>query len=110
MYQPSAVHQPTTHKPPATPKGARRRLRLLMFVMLLFLAWAVVTLVGQTGKVNSGQKDLEQLKRELAQVKEKNAQLNLEMVRYNDDEFIGQKARKELNMTKDGETLYDLQE
>jgi len=81
-----------------------------MLGVFCFLAWAGVTFVGQMGKYNASQGELERAKKELAIVREQNAQQHLEKNKYNDDDFIKQKARSEYQMTGEGETLYKLTE
>ncbi|MCC3377466.1 cell division protein FtsL [Cohnella sp. REN36] len=75
--------------------GAKRRLKLLLFVVVLFLSWAAYTLIVQqyhTGERNS---QLQAAKDKLTEVQQKNEQLQKEIERLNDDEYIGQIARQQ---------------
>lgn len=100
----------TLHKAKAkqsnTPKGTRRRLRLLFFVMLCFMGWAGLTLWDQFGTFNTKAAKLAELEAKLAVVKEQNEQYKLQLIRLEDPEYIEQLLRKELHMTKEGETLF----
>ncbi|AHD07629.1 septum formation initiator family protein [Paenibacillus larvae] len=86
--------------------GTRRRMRLIMIVFAAFLLWAGVTLWGQYGMMKEKEAANKQLDQQLEQVKKQNENLQKEITRLGDDEYIEQKIRQELNYTKEGETLF----
>lgn len=87
-------------------RGVRRRLRLLMVLFLCFMGWAGVTLWDQMVKVDAKDAELERLEQRLADTVQDNEAYQHEITRLNDPEYLEQLIRKDLNMTKDGETLY----
>ncbi|MFC4303150.1 FtsB family cell division protein [Cohnella boryungensis] len=91
----------TTAKPAAA--GARRRLKLLLFVIVLFMSWAVYVLISQYAQINDRSGQLEEANRNLSDAQAKNDELELQIARLNDDEYIGQIARKEYGLGLPGE-------
>ncbi|MCR8645856.1 septum formation initiator family protein [Paenibacillus sp. N1-5-1-14] len=89
-----------------TSKKSGRKLRLLPVFLLCFLGWALVTLWDQQSMLKDKQSQLQDLSKELAQVQQTTEAAKKEIARLNDKEYIEQKIRKELNYTKDGETLF----
>jgi cell division protein DivIC len=93
-------------KPQGSYKGTRRRLRLLMVVVLCFMGWAAFTLWDQLDQVNAKTSELKMLESKLVETQAENEAYHKEIERLNDPEYIEQRIRKDLNMTKDGETLF----
>ncbi|WP_391571288.1 septum formation initiator family protein [Cohnella sp.] len=89
----------------ATPvvAGARRRLKLLLFVVVLFLSWAGYVLIVQSGQIDDRASQLEEVNLKLTDAQAKNEELQLQIARLNDDEYIGQLARKEHGLGLPGE-------
>lgn len=89
----------------ATPSaiGARRRLRLLMIVMVMFLSWAAYILANQYGQMNDRRDELQETNRKLTDAQAKSDALKQETTRLNDPEYIGQIARKDQGMGLPGE-------
>lgn len=89
----------------ATPAatGARRRLKLLLFVFILFLSWAGYVWITQSGQINDRLSQLEEVNHKLTDAQAKNEELQLQIARLNDDEYIGQLARKEHGLGLPGE-------
>lgn len=87
-------------------RGRRRRLRLLMVVVLCVVCWGGMKWFQQQQEISAKVQQLQQLEGELAEVKEYNENLKLQIVRLNDDEYIEQLLRKMLHMTKEGERLF----
>ncbi|MEF2968730.1 septum formation initiator family protein [Paenibacillus sp. M1] len=83
--------------------GARRRMRLWMSFMVLFLGWAGYTYIDQSGEIGNKQHELA----ERQAVKDENDQalnqLKYELNRLNDPEYIGQIAMKKYGLYKPGE-------
>src|SRR5690554_6780688 len=87
-------------------KGARRRMRLLMVALVFFMGWAAVTLWDQMDKVDAKNSELEILESQLSEVQNKNQEFQTEIDRLHDPEYIEQRIRKDLQMTREGEILF----
>jgi cell division protein DivIC len=95
----------------ATPAaiGARRRLRLLMFVMILFLSWAAYTMINQHGQMSDRHAELRDAGNKLTDAEKKSDALKQEIVRLNDKEYISQIARKEQGFGLPGEQRIEIE-
>lgn len=87
-------------------KGARRRIRIMMLFLILFIGWAAATLWDQIDRVGAKNSELEILEAKLEEVQLENEAYHLEIERLNDPEYIEQRIRKDLQMTREGETLF----
>lgn len=83
--------------------GMRRRLKLLLVVVLLFAGWAVYNLFVQNHRSSVRSEQLREVKGKLQDIEQKNQNLQKEIQRLNDPEYIGQIARKEQGMGLPGE-------
>jgi cell division protein DivIC len=83
--------------------GARRRLKILLFVMVIFMSWAAYTLFDQYGQINSRSSQMRETDKKLTDAQAKSDALKLEIIRLNDPEYIGQIARKDQGMGLPGE-------
>lgn len=86
--------------------GTRKRLRLLMIVLVCFMAWAGMTFWEQVGKVNAKVSSLNQSEAKLAVVQKQNEEYKIDILRLNDKEYIEQRVRKEFQMKRPGEKIY----
>lgn len=91
---------------PHIDKGARRRKRLLGLIVLCFMVWAGTTIVQQEEFFSAKLAQVSALEQKLEAVKAENERLKLEYTRLNDPEYIEQKAKKDQQMIRDGETLF----
>ncbi|CAI6084687.1 FtsB family cell division protein [Cohnella sp. JJ-181] len=82
--------------------GVKRRLKLLLLMVVLFMSWAIYTLIVQQQHTTERSTQLHDVKTKLAEVQSKNDTLKKEITRLNDDEYIGQIARQQ-GMTRPGE-------
>jgi cell division protein DivIC len=89
----------------ATPvmTGARRRLKLLLFVLVLFMSWAAYVLIVQYGQISDRKGQLHEADQKLTDAQAKNEELKMHIARLNDDEYISQIARKEHGLGFPGE-------
>ncbi|RKP45415.1 septum formation initiator family protein [Cohnella endophytica] len=89
----------------ATPvmTGARRRLKLFLFVIVLFMSWALYVLIVQHGQLNDRSGQLHEVNQKLTDAQAKNEALKQQVARLNDDEYLGQIARKEHGLGLPGE-------
>lgn len=86
-----------------TVTGARRRLKLLLFVVALFMCWALYIFVTQYGQISARSSQLNEVNKKLADAETKSIQLQQQVVRLNDPEYISQIARKEQGLGIPGE-------
>jgi cell division protein DivIC len=89
----------------ATPvtTGARRRLKLLLFIMVIFMSWALYVIVVQYGQISDRSGQLREADKKLTDAQTKSEALKQQIARLNDDEYIGQIARKEHGLGLPGE-------
>ena len=87
-------------------RGTKRRLRLLMIVVLSFFGWAAFTFWNQAGSLSDKSEKLTALNQQLAEVRKTNENFKQQVTRLNDDEYVEQKARKDFQMTRKGDTLF----
>ncbi|MOA12004.1 Cell division protein FtsL [compost metagenome] len=92
-----------TGQVPAKPMGARRRIRLWMALMILFVGWAGYTYFAQAGEITAKSEQLEEYKDSMSASEQSLNQLKYEVDRLNDPEYIGQIAMKKYGLYKPGE-------
>ncbi len=83
--------------------GVRRRLKLLLFIMVLFMSWALYVLIVQYGQISDRSGQLQEADKKLSDTQATNADLEQQIARLNDPEYIGQIARKEHGLGLPGE-------
>lgn len=83
----------TAAAPTAT--GVRRRLRLWLLLMVVFLSWAAYTLYNQYTQMNERSAQLQEANRKLSEAEKTSEMLEQEIIRLDDPEYIGQMARKQ---------------
>lgn len=84
--------------------GARRRLRIWMLFMVLFLGWAIYTFIMQSIHLAEKKEELAQHQVQKQKADAAFAQSQSEVKRLEDPEYIGQVARKQYGMYLPGET------
>jgi len=94
------------NRAPSANRGRRTRLRLLFIALFAFMSWAGMTLWDQLGQVQAKKAELERAMARLEEAKEANERYKLEIIRLHDAEYIEQLLRRELHMTREGETLF----
>jgi cell division protein DivIC len=89
----------------ATPvmAGARRRLKLLLFIMVIFMSWALYVITVQYGQISNRSGQLREADKKLTDAQAKSEALKQQIARLNDPEYIGQIARKEHGLGMPGE-------
>lgn len=97
---------PKTGKPEQSNKGARRRIRLLAFVMVGFSTWAALILWNQQDRLSVKASQVQELDQRLTEAAQANESFRKEVERLNDPEYILQKVRKEYHYSRPGETLF----
>ncbi|MBH5320712.1 septum formation initiator family protein [Paenibacillus sp. GSMTC-2017] len=82
---------------------ARRRYRIWMTFIVLFMGWAAYTLFGQMQQQKATNVKLTTIESGLEASKLQTEALKREVERLNDPEYISQLATKEQGMVKQGE-------
>lgn len=96
----------TQTQPKSNSKGTRRRFRIAAVILLGFLTWAGVTFWGQHGKISEKRAEMQQIKQELTDEQKRKADLQQEIARLHDPEYLEQVIRSELNYARAGETRF----
>lgn len=81
----------------------RRRSRIMQFMIGLFVIWTIYRLIMQVIAHQEANERIAQLQIQLDQSKKSLAELQNEVKRLNDPEYIEQVAREQHNMIKPGE-------
>ncbi|WP_435923262.1 FtsB family cell division protein [Paenibacillus sp. DYY-L-2] len=92
----------TTAKSPKS-TGARRRIRLWMGFMAVFIGWACYTYIAQSGEIGAKADQLAQQQATKEENEQILNQLKYELNRLQDPEYIGQIAMKKYGLYKPGE-------
>ena len=87
-------------------RGARRRIRLFLMLILAFIGWAMMMMYQQAAVAEEKLGKLAELEAKMNEVRERNEMLKLEVTRLNDPEYIEQRAKADFQMVRDGETLF----
>lgn len=85
--------------------GTKRRFKLWMMFIVLFMGWAGYTIFGQMQQKNATGVKLTTLQGQLAASTKETEALKRQIERLNDPEYIEQLAAKEQGMVKKGEQL-----
>lgn len=83
--------------------GTKRRFKLWMLFIVLFLGWAGYTIFGQMQQKNATGVKLTTIQGQLDASNKETEALKRQIERLNDPEYIEQLATKELGMVKMGE-------
>ncbi|GFR38420.1 hypothetical protein PRECH8_17160 [Insulibacter thermoxylanivorax] len=87
-------------------KGKKRRIRLFLTILLGFMVWAGFTIYDQYTLAQAKAEQLIETEQKLAEIRQLNAEYKREIERLKDPEYIEQRIYKDLQMKRDGETLY----
>lgn len=88
----------TTNQQSTKYVGGRRRLSLWMLFMVLFMSWAGYTLFNQNSQIAETNAELVKKQATKAESDKSVQQLEYEVNRLQDPEYIGQLARKEYGL------------
>ncbi|MBO7748988.1 septum formation initiator family protein [Paenibacillus sp. MWE-103] len=88
--------------------GTKRRLKLWLFFVVLFMGWALYTGITQMGRQGQAEDKLAAAKQKIDEATKQTEDLKLELKRLNDPEYIGLKATQEFGMVKKGEKQIDV--
>ncbi|MEY4480408.1 MAG: hypothetical protein RLZZ267_1086 [Bacillota bacterium] len=87
-------------------RGQRRRMRLYVIVMALFLLWAIYSFAKLQWILFEKKQERKQIELQLQAIKKQNQAYKDEIKKLGDKEYIEQLLRSELYMTKEGEKLF----
>ena len=96
--------QTSSHQQSTKYAGGRRRLTLWMCFMVLFVGWAGYTLINQSSQIAEINNELVKKEDTKAEIDQSVLQLEHEVNRLQDPEYIGQLARKEYGLYRPEET------
>jgi len=84
-------------------EGMKRRIKIWFVIVALFMGWALYTLYTQVGSNDRAELKLAEVQQKIEEATKQMNQLQLQVDRLNDPEYIQQLATKEQNMVKPGE-------
>jgi len=88
--------------------GSRRRIKIWMMFIVLFMSWATYTFLGQLKQSNATEIRLASVQKQLDESTEQSQQLQQRIDQLNDPEYIEQLATKEQGMVKEGEKVIEV--
>ncbi|WP_168123339.1 septum formation initiator family protein [Paenibacillus sp. HB172176] len=83
--------------------GAKRRYKLWMIFIVIFMGWAAYTLFGQMQQKNTTHTKYIETQAQLEAARAQSQDLQSQIDKLNDPEYISQLATKEQGMVKEGE-------
>lgn len=87
-------------------KGQKRRKKLLAAIMIPFCVWAGFTWYDQQSALLSKKEELTKVQQQYDQVKLENEELNYQVKKLNDKEYIAEIARRDYHLAKPGEVIF----
>ncbi|MBB3114124.1 cell division protein DivIC [Paenibacillus phyllosphaerae] len=83
--------------------GTKRRLRIWLLFVVMFMLWASYTLFAQLDSQREAESKLDEVQLKIQVATKQMEDLKLQIDRLNDPEYIQQVARRDQNMIKPGE-------
>lgn len=90
-----------------TSSAPKKRMKLAAFLMVCLLIPIFMTAYNQYNRLMDNTSELNVLKKELAEKTKANQAVQDEIERLKDPEYRQEKIRTELNVAKEGETIFD---
>ncbi|WCK54639.1 septum formation initiator family protein [Aneurinibacillus sp. Ricciae_BoGa-3] len=87
-------------------QGLKRRMRLLLFVVAVFVVWGAFTYFSQSKQLADKESKLSDLTHQAEVAKAEKSQLEQKVKQLNNSEYIGELARKNLLLSKKGEVIF----
>lgn len=87
-------------------KGQKRRKKLLAVIIIPFCVWAGFTWYDQQSALLSKKEELTKVQQQYDQVKLENEELNYQVKKLNDKEYIAEIARRDYHLAKPGEVIF----
>ncbi|GIP41343.1 hypothetical protein J31TS4_46230 [Paenibacillus sp. J31TS4] len=91
-----------------TMKRKKRTLKLVLAAVAFISISAGVTIFDQVGKYKEKAAQLQELEAKLADVRKSNEEAKKELARLNDPEYREEIARRDLQVAKEGETVFQV--
>ncbi len=88
--------------------GLIRRLTFFGVLALLIGIGIVTTLITQASAIENKKAEKEKLEQQLTKLESKEKQLESEIVKLNDDEYIKKIARRDYFLSEDGEVIFNI--
>lgn len=88
--------------------GLIRRLTFFGVLALLIGIGIVTTLITQASTIENKKAEKEKLEQQLTKLESKEKQLESEIVKLNDDEYIKKIARRDYFLSEDGEIIFNI--
>ncbi|MDT2048732.1 cell division protein DIVIC [Priestia aryabhattai] len=88
--------------------GLIRRLTFFGVLALLIGVGIVTTLITQASAIENKKAEKEKLEQQLTKLESKEKQLESEIVKLNDDEYIKKIARRDYFLSEDGEIIFNI--
>lgn len=83
--------------------ATKRRLKIWLFLIVVFLAWAIYTVFNQANQKDELNEKLMSLEADRNTLQQELDQLEKDVMLLNDPEYMSQLATKEQGMVKEGE-------
>ncbi|MBP3967228.1 MULTISPECIES: FtsB family cell division protein [Paenibacillus] len=83
--------------------GTKRRLKIWVVFIVLFMGWALYTLISQLDRQGQAEIKLANASQKIDAAAKQVEELKLAVARLSDKEYIGQLATKEQGMVRKGE-------
>lgn len=83
--------------------ATKRRLKIWLFLIVVFLAWAIYTVFNQANQKDELNEKLMSLEADRNVLQQELDQLEKDVMLLNDPEYMSQLATKEQGMVKEGE-------
>ncbi|MDQ0247586.1 cell division protein DivIC [Bacillus fengqiuensis] len=90
--------------------GLIRRLTVFGILVALVSIMMVSTLISQASAISDKDKEKAQLTEQLSQLKQREKDLEEEVVKLNDEEYIKKIARRDYFLSEEGEIIFNVQE
>lgn len=90
--------------------GLIRRLTVFGILVVLVSIMMISTLISQASAISDKKKEKAQLTEQLSQLKQKEKDLEEEVVKLNDEEYIKKIARRDYFLSEEGEIIFNVQE
>ncbi|MGN1401649.1 MAG: septum formation initiator family protein [Bacillus sp. (in: firmicutes)] len=89
-------------------RGLVRRLTLFGAVACLFLGLILSTIFSQASAIEDKKQVKQETKEQLASLKKEQQELEEEILKLNDDEYIAKIARRDYYLSNEGEIIFNL--
>lgn len=106
----SREQEQVTKRKKINEKLAVRRIVFFFCLPILTIVWFITTIFDQSSMIESKQVMLEEAKENLAQAKQQQELLKMQITQYEDDEYIAKILRKEYLLSEDGEIIFVMPE